>query len=235
MYAVHEKKAHAGLLTIHPSRWLYAGRNLGGVFEILSDDHQAVQVGNERAEHFKQLAGMRLDSKFRQRHGHYLATPAVADRYFKYVPKGRTLECAVRDMLALEEPDSRVEVHTPVGFIDLLCPASIVEVKSISKWKQALGQLLAYSAYYPDHSKSLHLYGSDTNTQNLDEQMFICRQLNVSLKHQCILSSDHGPASRVGAPVAANPSIERTLPGKPVSASHVKRSTSVAYWAGHSG
>ncbi|RGE43279.1 hypothetical protein DZC30_15805 [Comamonas testosteroni] len=201
LYAIHEDKARAGLLSIHPSRWLYAGRNIGRVFEIFSDDYQVVEVGGQRADHFKQLAGMRLHGKSRQKHGYYLATQAIADRYFKYVPKGGTLECAVRDLLALEETNAQVEAHTPVGFIDLLCSTSVVEVKHLSKWKQALGQVLAYSTYYPKHSKILHLYSSGIGSRDIEEQMFVCRNLNVDLRHQAILSSAHGPASRVERPV----------------------------------
>lgn len=107
------------------------------------------------------------------------------------------MECAVRDLLAVEEPRAQLEAHTPVGFIDLLCPASVVEVKHLSKWKQALGQVLAYSTYYPNHSRILHLYSSSIDGHHLDEKEFVCQQLNVNLRHQRIISSAHGPESRV--------------------------------------
>lgn len=199
LYTLHEKKAQAGLLTIHPSRWLYQGRRLGGVFDILSNEHQMVQVGEQRADHFKQLAAMRLQGQLRQGRGHYLATPAVADRYFRYVPRGAALECAVRDMMALEDRDSRIEVHTPVGLIDLLSADSIFEVKNISKWKHGFGQLLAYGTYCPKHLKVLRLYGSDMDIKSHSARLLVCEQMKVRLQYQAILSGDHGPASRVGS------------------------------------
>lgn len=53
-----------------------------------------------------------------------------------------------------------VEVNTPAGRIDLLTQTEVIEVKYIKDWKAALGQVLAYSGFYPQHLKRLHLFGS---------------------------------------------------------------------------
>ncbi|MGL5925123.1 hypothetical protein [Chroococcidiopsis sp.] len=53
-----------------------------------------------------------------------------------------------------------VEVATPSGRIDLLTKTEIIEVKRINEWKSALGQILIYSAFYPQHQKRLHLFGT---------------------------------------------------------------------------
>jgi hypothetical protein len=57
LYALYEEKAQDGLLTIHPSRWLYAGRQLGcgGVFDLLFRENQAIRVGDQIVQHFRQL------------------------------------------------------------------------------------------------------------------------------------------------------------------------------------
>lgn len=49
------------------------------------------------------------------------------------------------------------EVKTPAGFIDVLTPTKLYEVKEASGWKGALGQALAYGRYYPNHKLRLYL------------------------------------------------------------------------------
>ncbi|MDR8727417.1 hypothetical protein [Burkholderia pseudomultivorans] len=205
LYAVHEEKALDGLLTIHPSRWLYAGRHLGhsAVFDLRSREDQVVRVGNQVIRHFRQLRDAGLDSKTRHKRGYYYATPAVAKRYFEYVPQGRMLECAVRDMLSLSNPDGYAEVHTPAGFVDLLLPSAVVEVKSFIRWKHALGQVLAYSTYYPHHARVIHLYVHGDRKPRLDPQLRVCSQFDVQIKYQNLLPGDLGPMSRLGKIVAA--------------------------------
>ncbi len=58
------------------------------------------------------------------------------------------------------ELGGEVEVITAVGRIDLLTPTEIIEIKSINDWKEALGKLLAYSAFFPKHQKRIHLFGN---------------------------------------------------------------------------
>lgn len=53
----------------------------------------------------------------------------------------------------------RTEVVTPVGRIDILTPTLIIEVKRIKQWKSALGQVLAYHHFYPNHQPHLILFG----------------------------------------------------------------------------
>lgn len=53
------------------------------------------------------------------------------------------------------------EVFTPVGNIDILTSTRIIEIKQAKEWKHGVGQLLAYSFFYPNHKKVLHLYNVD--------------------------------------------------------------------------
>lgn len=53
-----------------------------------------------------------------------------------------------------------VEVFTPAARVDLVTNTEIIEVKAVKDWKAALGQILIYSAFYPDHQKRLHLFGT---------------------------------------------------------------------------
>ena len=68
-------------------------------------------------------------------------------------------ECKIRDSIALMEK-GKTEVTTPNGRIDILTATEIIEVKRIKKWKDAMGQVMAYGIHYPDHRKRVHLYGS---------------------------------------------------------------------------
>jgi hypothetical protein len=52
-----------------------------------------------------------------------------------------------------------MEVVTPVGNIDILTDTELIEVKEAKAWKNAIGQLITYGYYYPNHQKRLHLFG----------------------------------------------------------------------------
>lgn len=69
-------------------------------------------------------------------------------------------EKEVRDKLC-EELGGEIEVKTPDGFIDILTKKEIIEVKCMKNWKHAIGQILVYGEYYPDHQKRIHLFNID--------------------------------------------------------------------------
>jgi hypothetical protein len=52
-----------------------------------------------------------------------------------------------------------IEVATRLGRIDVLTPEEIIEVKLWGGWKCALGQILVYGDYYPNHRKKIHCCG----------------------------------------------------------------------------
>ena len=60
------------------------------------------------------------------------------------------------------ELGGQIEVVTAVGRIDLLTNTEVIEVKEVSDWKAALGQILAYSSFFPEHIKRIHLFGDCT-------------------------------------------------------------------------
>lgn len=68
------------------------------------------------------------------------------------------------------ELGGQVEVITAVGRIDLLTDTQVIEVKQVSDWKAALGQILTYSAFFPEHIKRIHLFGDCTP----DKKQVIC-------------------------------------------------------------
>ena len=56
----------------------------------------------------------------------------------------------------------QTEIVTAVGRIDLLTETEIIEVKQVSDWKAALGQILTYAGFFPEHIKRIHLFGDCT-------------------------------------------------------------------------
>ena len=75
-----------------------------------------------------------------------------------------------------------IEVETPVGRIDLLTHDELIEVKQVKDWKGAIGQLLTYGYYYPDHALRLHLYGKcHSDTYDLIEMH--CSRLGIRVTH----------------------------------------------------
>lgn len=75
------------------------------------------------------------------------------------------LESSIRKRLVIELMSNfkikkiKTEAKTEVGYIDILTPKCIIEVKYISYWKNAIGQVMAYGFYHPDKKKSIHLFG----------------------------------------------------------------------------
>jgi hypothetical protein len=75
----------------------------------------------------------------------------------------RKADCAdterqIRDHLKAEL-NGQTEMVIAVGRIDLLTEPEVIEIKEINNWKEALGKILADSAFFPKHSKGIHLFG----------------------------------------------------------------------------
>lgn len=89
-------------------------------------------------------------------------------------------EKVVRDRLKTQL-GGLAEVTTPVGRIDLLTNTEVIEVKNVKDWKAAMGQVVAYSAYFPNHQKRLHLFYGKTSkpSTELGEAYRICSELGI--------------------------------------------------------
>ncbi|KYC34887.1 hypothetical protein WA1_50130 [Scytonema hofmannii PCC 7110] len=74
------------------------------------------------------------------------------------------VERQIQDRLK-HELGGQTEVVTAVGRIDLLTSTEVIEIKEISDWKEALGKVLAYSAFKPEHSKRIHPFGKPDLTK----------------------------------------------------------------------
>lgn len=82
----------------------------------------------------------------------------LPDTYLFVSTPADDTERRIRDRLKLEL-GGEIEVATAVGRIDLLTATEVIEIKNINDWKEALGKILAYSAFFCEHSKRIHLFG----------------------------------------------------------------------------
>lgn len=90
-----------------------------------------------------------------------------------------TIEKQIRDRLQ-SQLGGLTEVVTPAGLFDLLTQTEIIEVKHLSEWKSAMGQILAYSGFYPEHRKRIHLFGKNDEAV-IATAMAICLELDITV------------------------------------------------------
>jgi hypothetical protein len=62
-------------------------------------------------------------------------------------------------MMLKDKLNAEIEVKTPVGYIDIVSDSHIIEIKRVSLWKSALGQILCYAIYFPEKKKQIYLFG----------------------------------------------------------------------------
>jgi DNA-binding transcriptional ArsR family regulator len=100
--------------------------------------------------------------------------------YIDWQPTNKdNIEQQVRDRLQFQL-GGLIEVATPAGRIDLLTDTEIIEVKHVSEWKSAMGQVLAYSGFYPEHGKRIHLWGRKGEMASATA-LVICLELNIAV------------------------------------------------------
>jgi KilA-N domain len=88
-------------------------------------------------------------------------------------------ERQVQEQVARELNGLR-EVKTPVGLIDVLTSTHVIEVKEVSKWKHAVGQVLCYAEFYPTQKKMIYLFGDQGSEKGVIE--IICGNLDVEVR-----------------------------------------------------
>ncbi|MDB9372345.1 hypothetical protein [Nodularia sphaerocarpa] len=86
-----------------------------------------------------------------------------------------------------KEPQAKINVSVPVGYIDVLTSTEIIEIKQASDWKHAVGQVVCYAVYYPSHQKRLHLFGdADQQFQQLVEESCFTLGIRVTWEDNTI-------------------------------------------------
>lgn len=91
------------------------------------------------------------------------------------------LEQRIRDRLQ-QQLGGLPEIITPIGRIDLLTETQVIEIKPISDWKSALGQVLTYSGFYPQHQPRIHLFYDPGNPlKQAEDIQRICAEFGVEV------------------------------------------------------
>jgi len=76
------------------------------------------------------------------------------------------------------------EVATLAGRIDLLTDLEVIKVKAVEDWKSSVGQVLAYSGFYLEHQKYIHLFarpGDTSSEYTLLQTSPICNGLRIAV------------------------------------------------------
>ncbi len=76
-----------------------------------------------------------------------------------------------------------MEVETEVGRIDVLVSNEtikyVIEIKEVSCWKHAVGQVICYGEYYPEHKKKIVLFGETSNRELI---LAICGRHDIEVE-----------------------------------------------------
>ena len=88
----------------------------------------------------------------------------------------------VRDGLAAQIPDSRIEVPTEDSEENyILTPTQVIEVENVKNYKHAIGQVQIHGLHYPDLEKCIYLFG-DVFANKRKSIKKECDALNIIVK-----------------------------------------------------
>lgn len=79
------------------------------------------------------------------------------------------------------ETNGAMEVPCAAGRVDLLTTTEIIEIKVLRNWKHAIGQVLAYSDYFPEHTPRIHLIVPDEKDVQLQLVIRACEKRNIKV------------------------------------------------------
>ncbi len=82
-------------------------------------------------------------------------------------PLGNILEYEVQQRLQVETKGGHQTCI--IGIPDIVTSDKIIEIKRWKGWMSAMGQLLAYSDYFPDRQLQVHFFGSRPNKAKIAE------------------------------------------------------------------
>jgi hypothetical protein len=59
----------------------------------------------------------------------------------------------------------------------------IIEIKNITHWKSALGQILSYGSFYPEHQKILYLFNKTESKIDTIQIENICKKYQIEVRY----------------------------------------------------
>ena len=97
------------------------------------------------------------------------------------IKRKRHPERDVRDRLQ-SQLGGQVEAYTRYGLIDLLTATELIEIKTVDRWKDAIGHIIAKAHKYPNHAKRLHLFSSEEPILETIEQVCTPHDIRVTFE-----------------------------------------------------
>lgn len=94
-------------------------------------------------------------------------------------------ELEVRNKLAAAI-GGQVEVAVEEGLADIVTEEEVIEVKAFSKWKHALGQVLAYDYSIRKQKRRIHLFGEEASPSLLPRICECCSHYGVLVTYEQI-------------------------------------------------
>ena len=188
LYEIYRGRRDANDAAIHPHRWLTHRFDLkyaiysqipssvgaSGSSDSPQPSGPLLQIGDRQLFDICDLPSALRRCPRSNRRGVYLANPTIAAWYrAEQVDTGQA-EGFIADSLAEEDPSLRFEVATPVGHVDCLSDARLIEIKRLARWKEGLGQLCAYGVYLPGRQRVLHLFGRANAPASLVRVREVC-------------------------------------------------------------
>ena len=189
LYLIHRKKVEAGVLSLHPHRWVPKGALSWLLMrtDLLNDKESCyITVGGKMVDHRNELSSLKLLHRDRKRSNYYFGTKNIAMKYGQFKPDVSNVELSIQDRMWEENSNLQLEVLTNVGRIDCLTDRELIEVKRASAWKHGLGQLMAYSHEYQRHRKILHLFDKQNRDKLLSKVVPVCQTLEVEVRFEHI-------------------------------------------------
>jgi hypothetical protein len=126
----------------------------GYVYKGLSKFKPLEQPFKDYADKYEQYLGLSVSG----------GSTTPAHKAAKPKLSARDKEIRVSNRLA-DELHGQTEVPCWAGRIDVLTDTEVIEVKVGSRWKNALGQVLAYRVFFPRKQPRLHLFGNIDSMQ----------------------------------------------------------------------
>lgn len=90
-------------------------------------------------------------------------------------------EYAYRDLCCSKFNGTPEVVIPGIGRVDVLTADKIIEVKDIRLWKGAIGQILVYSQFYPNHQPTIALTPNPKNRYEIGTIKQICEKLGIEV------------------------------------------------------
>lgn len=134
-------------------------------------------------------------------------------------------EALVRDALAASIPGARTEIACSSGFVDVVTPDEIIEVKRAQLWKGGLGQVLVYSKDFPGLKPRLHLFGP-RSYEHFALAHTACDMFGVSVTTEeghsrpspsATVPGAAGCSGAAGSPIAPGDAGAAIAPGAPIA------------------